>query len=75
MSDELKLIKRHREPDEIDRDYFEHGREREDLKAKLKSLNDAYKARIKESEKAMARLQAERRDQETHDAGQKALGV
>lgn len=75
MSDELKLTTRHRQPDEIDRDYFNHGRERDDAKAKLKSLNEAYKALIREAEKAMERLQQERRDQETHDAGQKALGL
>lgn len=72
---ELTLVTRHRAPDEIDRNYFEYGRERDDLKRKLDDIRKGYRDRIKECESNMERLQDERRDAEAAKVGKASLGL
>lgn len=73
--DELPLTKRHRDGDEIARDYFEHGRKRDDLKGKIDALRKSYRERIKDEEKAMERLQEERRESDAAAVGKASLGL
>lgn len=73
--DDLPLTKRHRTTDEIARDYFEHGSKRDDLKGKIDALRKSYRERIKDEEKAMERLQEERRESEAAAVGKASLGL